>query len=70
MSRDWQLFYGDMLDFCQQIPEIPWQDIVGARNIFAHAYFGVDRDLIWHTVRQEIPAMLRALTGIDRVRPE
>ncbi len=105
MSRDWRLYYSDLMDFCRQVlaytegmdrvafeanrlvfdatlrnleligeaakhipedvrrqlPEIPWQDIVGARNIFAHAYFGVDNDLIWHTVLHEIPAMLVAL---------
>lgn len=48
-------------DVRREWPGIPWQDIVGARNIFAHAYFGVDRDLVWHTVVQEIPPMLEAL---------
>ena len=46
MSRDWRLFYFDL---------------IGARNIFAHAYFGVDQDLVWHTVVNEIPNMLNAL---------
>lgn len=54
----------------QQLPEIPWQDMVGARNIFAHAYFGVDRDLVWHTIRHEIPPMLAALLAAkDKVIP-
>ncbi len=114
MSRDWRLFYLDLIDFCRQIlaytrgldrggfeanrlvfdatlrnleligeaakhipdpirdqlPDIPWQDIVGARNIFAHAYFGVDRDLVWHTVSVEIPAMLTTLEMYrDKVGP-
>ncbi len=35
--------------------------MTGARNFFAHAYFGVDLDLVWHTVVNEIPDMLNAL---------
>jgi len=48
-----------------QLLGIPWQDIVGAR---VHAYFGVDKDLVWHAVRREIPPMPSArLVAKDKV---
>ena len=53
--------------------EIPWKAIVGMRNRLIHAYFDIDTDMVWETVKVEIPAILPhllALTGIgdDRQR--
>lgn len=46
-------------------PQIQWKEIIGLRNIVVHAYFSVDRDIIWETaatrttvLRQEIREIL------------
>lgn len=36
-------------------PDIPWRDIVGMRNHIAHGYFELDADLVFETVRNDIP---------------
>ena len=45
-------------------PEIPWRTIVGARNRIAHGYLGIDDDIIWDIIQNDIPALLQALRQI------
>jgi uncharacterized protein with HEPN domain len=33
----------------QQNPSVPWNDIVGFRNILVHEYFGIHWPLVWQT---------------------
>ena len=47
----------------QQVPEIPWQDIVGMRNRLIHAYFDIDLDRVWDTVMVDLPALIVLLEG-------
>jgi uncharacterized protein with HEPN domain len=44
-----------------QLPAIPWSRIRGMRNVLAHEYFGVDRDLVLEVVRQKIPELRQAI---------
>lgn len=38
-------------------PDIPWEDIYLMRNRVSHGYFSVDLDLVWKTVRGDIPVL-------------
>ena len=42
-------------------PDIPWTQIAGARNVLAHQYLGVDLNLIWNIVDQNLPALKAAI---------
>ncbi|MCD4844486.1 MAG: DUF86 domain-containing protein [Methanosarcinales archaeon] len=35
--------------------EIPWSQIIGMRNILVHAYFGIDVDVVWSVVVNDLP---------------
>lgn len=39
----------------QNFPDIPWRAIIGMRNHICHGYFGLDADLIFEAVKNEIP---------------
>lgn len=36
-------------------PLIPWDEIIGMRNKVIHEYFGVDEDILWKTVKEDLP---------------
>jgi uncharacterized protein with HEPN domain len=42
-------------------PGIPWTSIIGMRNRLIHGYFDIDSDVVWKTVKEEIPGLLRSL---------
>ncbi|MCD5401739.1 DUF86 domain-containing protein [candidate division NPL-UPA2 bacterium] len=42
-------------DLVQDNPEIPWRRMAGMRDRLIHFYFGVKYDLIWQTIKKEIP---------------
>jgi len=35
------------------------------RNRLVHAYFDIDRDILWKTVAEEIPALLLQLRALS-----
>jgi len=45
-------------------PLVPWQDIIGMRNIIIHEYFDVDIMTIWDTVEYHIPALYEWINNI------
>ena len=48
-------------DIREAHPEIEWRRIMGARNRVAHAYQGIDNDVIWDIVQTDIPDLLPKL---------
>ena len=51
-------------DVRNKYPEIPWRNLAGMRDKLIHHYFGVDLELLWTTVNQDLPQLLEQL---DRV---
>jgi uncharacterized protein with HEPN domain len=43
------------VDLKQGYPDVPWQDIKDFRNLLAHEYFGVDLEIVWNTIRDDLP---------------
>jgi len=38
-------------------PEIKWHEINGFRNISIHEYFGVDYQIVWEIVKNDLPIL-------------
>jgi uncharacterized protein with HEPN domain len=47
---------------------IPWADIVAMRNRIVHAYFDINKSIVWNTATQHIPPLLLELRKIPGVR--
>jgi hypothetical protein len=45
-------------------PEVPWDEIIGMRNKIAHEYFGIDHQIIWKTIQDDLPILLRQINRI------
>ena len=43
---------------------IPWGLIITMRHRLAHAYFDIDKDIVWKTAVQEIPMLLSSLRAL------
>ena len=44
-------------DFKKKHPEISWQEIAGMRDMLIHEYFGIDFNIVWRTVKKDIPQL-------------
>ena len=52
-------------DFKKNHNDIPWAEIRGMRNIHAHEYDKVDRNIIWNTIEKDIPSLTNKLKIIE-----
>ncbi len=54
-------------DIQQKNPDIPWAEMRGIRNVVVHEYFGIGKEILWRTVKQDMPRLVpllrRMLTG-------
>ncbi|MFH1144250.1 MAG: DUF86 domain-containing protein [Candidatus Eisenbacteria bacterium] len=48
-------------DFRATNPEIPWDEIVGMRHRVVHDYMGIDEEIVWRTVVDDLPNLIRIL---------
>ena len=49
---------------CERFPHIPWDKMRGIRNVVVHEYFGVSLEMIWETVRTDLPPLVHPLQQI------
>lgn len=45
-------------------PGIPWAQIVSTRNRLIHGYDFVDYEILWQTVQEDLPALIRELENV------
>lgn len=46
-------------EFCERHPDLPLESAYGMRNALAHGYFAVDLDIVWNTIRHNLPELRR-----------
>jgi len=46
------------LEFKEDHPEIPWNEIIGIRNKLIHEYFRIISEKVWEAVEKDIPNLI------------
>ena len=47
-------------------PDVPWQKIIGMRNVLVHGYFEIDTDIVWDAATRDIPALKPSIEHLLR----
>jgi uncharacterized protein with HEPN domain len=50
--------------FTEAHPEVPWRSMRGMRNRMAHGYFDIDLHVVWDTVQEWLPELLKQLPAV------
>ncbi len=45
-------------------PDVEWQDIKDFRNLLTHEYFGIDLEIVWKIVQDDLLGLLNAVKEI------
>ena len=51
-------------DIRARFAEIPWDEMRGIRNVLIHEYCGVDVEVLWETIKRDLPPLLAHLRRI------
>lgn len=47
--------------FHKNHPNIPWQEIIGMRNKLIHDYMGVNAEVVWKTILEDLPELRKQI---------
>ena len=51
-------------DLKSKFSDVQWAQIIGMRNVFAHEYFGIDTNLVWEIIKNDIPELKAKISEI------
>lgn len=47
-----------------RMTQVPWRAIIGMRNRLIHAYFDINKDIVWVTVTSELACLEPLLVAV------
>jgi len=46
-----------------EVRDLPWEKIIGMRHRLVHAYFDINLDILWKTVKEGLPPLVQILSA-------
>ena len=59
--------------FRERRSDVEWQDVKDFRNLLSHEYFGVDLEVVWKIIEDDLPVLMdavREIVGTERDEKE
>ena len=50
--------------------DVEWQDVKDFRNLLIHEYFGVDLEIVWKIIQDDLPVLMDTVRKIMRTESE
>ena len=47
-----------------QYPDIPWSKMISMRNKVIHEYSGVDLQILWQTIQEDLPVLKKSIEKV------
>jgi uncharacterized protein with HEPN domain len=47
----------------RKLPDVEWKKVAGLRDMLAHAYFGIDNDILWDVIQNRIPQLAKVINA-------
>ncbi|HDH31284.1 MAG TPA: DUF86 domain-containing protein [Candidatus Wolfebacteria bacterium] len=47
-------------------PHIAWTEAISMRNKVTHEYFGVDEDILWQTIKEDLPILKKQISRLAK----
>ncbi|MGH6846959.1 MAG: HepT-like ribonuclease domain-containing protein [Methylocella sp.] len=57
-------------EFVTAHPELPWIEMRGMRNKMIHDYFDVDVNVVWSTVKDDLPRLKQQIDRLLKPEPD
>ncbi len=48
-------------EFREQHPAVPWREAIAMRNLLVHGYDLIEHEILWETVRSDLPPLVEQL---------
>jgi uncharacterized protein with HEPN domain len=45
----------------ERLSDVPWRAIINMRHRLVHGYFDINRDIVWQTLQEDLPALISLL---------
>ncbi|MBU1159894.1 DUF86 domain-containing protein [Patescibacteria group bacterium] len=57
-------------DIKKKHTEIPWKNISGTRDKLIHEYFGVNKNVVWDTIKKDLPDLKEKIEKLRDIYEE
>lgn len=55
---------GISLKFRATHPEVPWRELAGTRDRLIHQYFGINQEIVWQIIVNDLPDLKKQIDGL------